>query len=459
MFVRTLFGLAALAATTSAVSAQPMSTSFETRSAAPVVLPGSVVPSPDAVNADPGTRAVRLLRPFSDPAPKSAQPMQVAVNPTAPPGFNAPCPIYPIEGECGIDDSGRYWASSQWLYWAMSGQSLPPLATASPSGTDRTLAGVLGSPNTATLFGSNRVNNDFRNGYRLNAGYWFDDCRKCGIEGDFLFLQNSTNGFAAASNGTQIIARPFVNSLTGLQDSELVSVPGALGGSLSVHTENKIIGGGVNGIKNVCGNACARLDFLLGFRYLNVSDEVHIRENLQALPGQVLVPAGTQFQISDRFATSNNFYGGLIGLSGEKQRGMFFVGGRVTVAFGVNAQNIDIRGSTLTIPPTGPPTASIGGLLAQPSNIGHYNRSAFAVLPEAGIRAGILLTDHARVFLGYNFLYLSNVVRAGDQIDLRLNPNLLPPSSTGAGPSLPAFTPKTTDFWAQGISLGFELRY
>ena len=81
------------------------------------------------------------------------------------------------------------------------------------------------------------------------------------------------------------------------------------------------------------------------------------------------------------------------------------------------------------------------------------------MVPELGVRAGVQVTEHARVFVGYNFLYMSNVVRAGDQIDLRVNPNQLAPNNSLGGPALPAFTPKTTDFWAQGISLGLELRY
>lgn len=462
MLVRTLSGLAALAVTAGLASAQ-MNSAFETRPAVPAALAATSVPIPSPAKAEQTLRAARLLRPAVAPvtAPQVSKPAPVSVNPAAPPGFNAPCPVYEFgdnPGE-GIGATSRFWASGEWLYWATSGQHLPVLATAAPTGTDRSLAGTLGSPATAALFGGNRANKDFRNGYRLNAGWWFDECNTCGIEGDFFFLQNSRSGFAAASNGSQIISRPFDNALTGRPDVELVSFPNVLGGSLTTDVRNSVIGGGVNGIRNLCGNPCGRLDFLVGYRYWNVSDEVHIRENLTALAGQSRVPAGTQFQISDRFATSNNFHGGLIGLSGEKQFSQWFVGGRATVAFGANSQIIDISGSTLAISPTGVRAAYQGGLLAQPSNIGHYTRTAFAVVPEVGVRAGVQVTEHARVFAGYNFLYMSNVVRAGDQIDTRVNPNQLPPQTVFGGPALPAFTPKTTDFWAQGVSVGLELRY
>jgi hypothetical protein len=404
MFIRKCLGMAALAVSSGVAAAQP------------ALLP------PATIAAPAGAVVSFNLEP-------------------PPPNANA---VPAIETN-GIGVPGRFWASGEWLYWATSGQPLPVLATASPVGTAASLACVPGSPNTATLFGGDRVNKDFRSGYRLNAGWWFDDCRTCGIEGDFFFLQNSRNGFATASNGSQIISRPFFNALTGRPDAALVSFPGIVGGSLTADVRNSIIGGGVNTIHNLCGSPCGRLDFLVGYRYWNVADEVNIRDNATALPGSAAGFPGTNLQTSDHFGTSNNFHGGLVGLSGEKRFSRWFVGGRTTIAFGANIQSIDIGGSTLIAPPGGPATAIGSGLYAQPSNIGHYNRTVFAVVPEIGVRTGVQITDHARVFVGYNFLYMSNVVRAGDQIDTRV------PATS--------FVPKTTDFWAQGVSIGAELRY
>jgi hypothetical protein len=99
-----------------------------------------------------------------------------------------------------------------------------------------------------------------------------------------------------------------------------------------------------------------------------------------------------------------------------------------------------------------------GGVLAVQSNIGHYRNSRFAVLPEVGVHAGYQLTPALRVFAGYTFVYLSDVVRAAEQIDLTINPNQLPPAVPG-GPAQPAFQFQHTSFWAHGIQLGMELRY
>ena len=56
-------------------------------------------------------------------------------------------------------------------------------------------------------------------------------------------------------------------------------------------------------------------------------------------------------------------------------------------------------------------------MFAQPTNIGHYSRNVFAVVPEVGLSVGFEVTAWLRLSLGYNFLYWSDVVRPGEQID------------------------------------------
>jgi hypothetical protein len=420
-------------------------------------------PLPDSTPPAGDTRGVRLSRPVAlradeTPAPKPARPLPEYV-PT-------PAELTGYDPKCGFDCAdacgppGRTWVGFEWLYWVTSGQTTPDAVTTAPAGTPRAVAGALGQPTTSTLFGGNRLNNDFRNGFRVYAGAWLNDAQTLGIEGDFFFLGDSRQGFAALSDGSQIITRPFVDAVTGAPTVELVSFPNVLAGRTSVDSKSSLLGAGVNGLFNLCCAPCGRLDFLLGYRYLNLVDQLTFREQLLSLPGQAAVPAGTQYSIQDRFTTRNNFHGGLIGLGGEWRFGHFFVGGRAAVSLGVNRQTTDIDGRTIITPPGGVPQVFAGGLYAQPSNIGHYDRSAFAVLPEAGLRVGVQLTDFARAYVGYNFLYLSNVQRAGDQVDPTVNPNFLPPrAAVVAGPARPAYTPKTTDFWAHGISVGLELRF
>jgi hypothetical protein len=67
-----------------------------------------------------------------------------------------------------------------------------------------------------------------------------------------------------------------------------------------------------------------------------------------------------------------------------------------------------------------------------------------------------------RVFVGYDFLYWSDVARPGDQADPRIDPARVPALG---GPGRTAGTTHTpsaiqeSDFWAQGLHVGAEFRY
>ncbi|HEX4608296.1 MAG TPA: BBP7 family outer membrane beta-barrel protein, partial [Urbifossiella sp.] len=87
---------------------------------------------------------------------------------------------------------------------------------------------------------------------------------------------------------------------------------------------------------------------------------------------------------------------------------------------------------------------------------------AFAVVPEAILKVGLKYGDFSRFFVGYNFLYLNTVVRPGDQIDRTVNPtqiSSLNPGGVLVGPDHPRPAIVTTDFWAQGLVIGFEARF
>ena len=104
-----------------------------------------------------------------------------------------------------------------------------------------------------------------------------------------------------------------------------------------------------------------------------------------------------------------------------------------------------------------------GGFFALSTNSGHFTRDEFAVLPEVNVNLGYQLTSRARACVGYSFLYLSNVVRLGDQIDRNINTTQGPPflgaGATLQGQPVPAPQLRSSDFWAQGFNVGLEFRY
>jgi hypothetical protein len=65
------------------------------------------------------------------------------------------------------------------------------------------------------------------------------------------------------------------------------------------------------------------------------------------------------------------------------------------------------------------------------------------------------------VRVGYSFLYISNVLRPGNQVNRVTSANLVP-SDQGyaqAGPNLPVYQFHTSTFWAQGLNLGLDFHF
>lgn len=102
------------------------------------------------------------------------------------------------------------------------------------------------------------------------------------------------------------------------------------------------------------------------------------------------------------------------------------------------SQEVDIRGQTVISNSQTDDGTYAGGLLAQRTNIGTYRRDQFAIVPELGVTLGLRIAPRMRATFGYSFLYMSRVARPGEQIDLDVNPDLLPPEfAPFAGPLRP----------------------
>lgn len=490
MLTRFLGGVVACAGAAGALSAQaPVAIPQPATSGSAATLadtgsplntaPGRLLARPATYPVYPGTTiAAPLAQAPAKPA-APATPAKPAAAPAAPatpaPAVQTPTSNLLANGGCGAvacpapdcslgcdpcGPPGRMWIDAGYWYGTITGQNVPPLVTTAPVGTARPQAGALGQPGTTVLYPTGKVNDNWRSGFYLNAGIWLDDCQKCGIEGNFFFLGTSRERHVSGSDGSQIITRPFFNSVLNIPDTQLVSFPGILAGSITIDSRSSFIGGGVNMVKNICCGPCGRFDLLLGYSYLNLEDEINIREDLTSLPGQTNVPAGTRFIVRDNFRTSNSFNGVNIGFAAERRRGHWYYGARAGVALGNVHQTVDIDGSTTITTPGGTPQTFPGGLLTQPSNIGHYERDKFAAVPWVGLKLGLQVTPRVRTYIGYDFMYFGNVLRAGDQIDLRVNPTQIPPRTAGVtGPAFPAFTPKETGASINAIRIGLEARY
>jgi hypothetical protein len=481
--IRCTFGVLATLAAGGFALAQP-AVPISTKSFRPAFVPNKPAQPIQQVASD----AAVIAR----PAPSVVMPAPSAV-PVAMPPANTPCPQYmtDVAAACGDDSKcgacdclcgppGRMWFGAEYLLWTTSGNNLPPLGTRGVAGNG--IAGALGVPGTQTLIGGRPYNDEWRSGVRVYGGFWLGECQRWGVEGDYFYLGNSTTRETIGSgDGSAILARPIINNVVTVldangrpvldaagnrtfapaaapfQDVQLVSTPNVVAGQMLVTTQSEFTGAGFNVLRNLCCNECGRLDFLVGYRYLNLNDTLYIREDLRGLPGSQ--NNGTTFVVEDRFRTENHFHGVNLGLAWERRFGSFFLTARGSVALGNTKTIVDIDGATTITDAAGNSQRYTGGLLAQPSNIGRYELNKFAVVPEVGVRLGVQLTDHIRLYAGYNFLYWSNVVRTGDVIDLRVNASQIPPRTGQVGTLFPRFEPRYSDFWAHGVMFGVQVRY
>jgi len=353
-----------------------------------------------------------------------------------------------------------WWARPEFLLWWLDGYDAPPLVTTSPLGTSRDIAGELEQTSTDVLFGGEALDAEVRPGGRFRLGYWFDRCAEYGLEASYLRLAKKSSMFSADSSLDPVLARPFFNIEPGAegQDVELVAFPGLLDGHIRVDTQTQLQGVEILSRQLLCQDGTRRVDWLAGYRYLQLDDELVISDFKRFVATGTGLQVGTTIEEFDRFATQNDFHGGELGLVAELRRRRWTLEVLGKVAIGTNRSRATVNGSTTVIVPDPDEATTPYGLLALPGNSGTHAHDALAVIPEIGITLSYQFTPQLRGMLGYTFLYWSQVARPGDQIDLDLNLSQIKPDGL-TGPARPEFIWTDTAVWAQGLSLGLDCRF
>lgn len=445
----------------------------------PTVLPPA---QPDPVVAPGQTPAQKKAAPPSD-LPEPLVPPTRSVPSQLPAETNPPAYVllseqsYDIVGP-PVDPGRRLYLRSELLLWWQNPQSAPALVTTdTPPGN-----GFLNSPTRRILYGNGPIGDPFRQGYRFSWGWWGDDMQSCGLDGRFFFLGNKAQRFAAASAQFPVLVRPFfaANAAIFGENGQFVAYPPGFGrpdftGNVTVLSNSKLWGAELNVKELLCSGSGTRFgyrcDLFAGYRYLNLDENLSIREDVTVggapagfFPPPVL-PAGTRALVTDEFSTLNQFHGAQVGATVEARRGPFYVEARFALAMGATVQNLNINGSQFVTQPGQPTQFFAGGLLALPgANIGKFANTTFSVVPELHCHWGYQLFPRTRVFLGYNFLFWSNVIRPGSEIDRVIDvsrvPNFAPP---GLFPPIVPARPRPqfyqTGIWAQGLDLGLEFRF
>lgn len=389
---------------------------------------------------------------------------------TPPSGYTTPM----ADSLTDTPSATSWWASAELLVWWTKNSPNPvPLTTSAPLSAffnpdNHGPPGALGNSDTTIVLGGSDIVRPAQLGGRFTLGAWLSDDARSGVEASFLFLSHSNITKTAAADDTQFLTVPFQNVIfdPAFSDTLVLNVPGVAYGGAELHSFQQVYGAELNGLWKLRETNGLTWQLLGGYRFFNVNEELSLATTYHTVPE---APEQLYSNTIDQFETQNYFNGGQLGLRGEWTRGNWFFATTAKVALGSTHEVVNIRGATSTN--AGPAFASVipdttvpGGVFTQPTNIGRTSRNQFAVLPELTLRLGAQVTSHVRAFVGYNILYLSSIARPGDQIDGSLNLTQsaaalgVPPLGL-IGPPNPAPRFQTTDFWAQGLSLGAEIAW
>jgi hypothetical protein len=242
--------------------------------------------------------------------------------------------------------------------------------------------------------------------------------------------------------------------------------PGLPSQKVKTESSSQLWGAETNLVGNLLNRPNLGIDLLTGFRFVNLGEDWNMTLASTALPGQnpalggFPLPAPANLSLSDSIRARNQFYGGQLGSHVELRLGKFYTHLIGKAALGAVHEVIDTRSETIIQGPAGNTTFT-GGLPVPVVGVGRQTRGELAVVPEVNLNVGYQLRPGLRLYAGYNFLYLGDVVRPGDLSNNTVN--LVPiPSNTLLGASNPTGSSPVlnhSDFWAQGINFGLAVRY
>jgi hypothetical protein len=371
------------------------------------------------------------------------------------------------------------------------------------------IPGALGQPGTQVILGSHPLEEGLHNGGRFWAGCRLDEEGVWGLDGGYLFLGARQVHQAVATSGLPGSLNPAVPffdvsgvaGLKGIPGESIFILPGPFPGALvgapgttvpgfqglfQLALTSRLQGAEANGLVLLGQGDRLRLDGLFGFRWLELAEGLSFSGQTAGLPGSLF--AGGFYDVLDQFRTRNDFYGGQLGFRLRYQAWKLSLEASAKVALGDVHEAADVNGASvtnsgslfLTTKGTGGQVLP-GGIFTQPSNLGNYGRDGVAVVPEAAADLGYQVLHNVRLSVGYTFLFVSEVVRPGDQIDRNINVTRTSladasrqtvgigggPIAFGApgaapaafGPVAPLFPFNTSTFWAQGIRLGLVIQF
>jgi hypothetical protein len=341
--------------------------------------------------------------------------------------------------------------------------NLPPLVSAGPPGS----GGVIGRAGTRVLVGG-RQDFDGISGIRFGGGVWLDGCRAYALDWSAFFLpsQQAQGTFTAAPG--EVLARPFFDTVLNTQNSRVIASPGLFTGSAFTSYSTQFYGVEAGALLRVVETSTFSLEQLFHFRFFTLDESVRSNDTSTAQGGGVVAFNGQAFgppatvTTSDTFHVLNRWYGGSAGVRFNWTPGRWQVSLAGRLGVGAVEQNVNIFGSTtLSNAAVGNGSVPVGFYSSnQPSGRANLYRVSFA--PDVQLRVGYRVTDRLMVSAGYQFLYITDVARAADVANGRLNTGRIPSGQNfgAAAPPLPT-VPNVpfSDYYMHGLTAGLMLTF
>jgi Putative beta barrel porin-7 (BBP7) len=428
----------------------------------PITLPpvkiGDPVPaSPVVPFALPAPAVVERPGPQPQPFVEVLPPGTVEVLPpgtvVSPPVGSQPAvrPPMPVLGApTEVPPGPLMWTGLDYLYWRAKGGPVVPLVSA--------VAGLpaLAVPldaGAAFALSSDEINRGPYSGFRLSVGTWRDKPRGNGLEAVLTWFLDEPDQTTFLDAPGTALARPFLDARQGVPGLFQLSTPtGTVRGVAMVESSLDTGGLELNYLRRGRPMFGEELHWIMGFRYWVLEESLTVAAASQA--------GGVTATTFDTFATRNRFCGVQIGPRITFCRNDWTVVLLSKWAFGFMKQESTMLGGTSILLPGGPQVNRNGGILALGTNIGEYDRKKFALLRDMSISVGCCVAPGVTVRAGYDFLWVSTVLRPGGQIDPAVNPTLFPfggAAPTGLLRPMQRFDGET--FWMHGASIGVEVQF
>lgn len=395
-------------------------------------------------------------------------------------------------------EKNKYWIDADYLLWFIKDNPVPVPLITKASFADP-LPGAIGQPHTRVVLGKHSIDMGMMQGFDADAGMWIK--RRIGIEGGYFLLPTVSESKSLHTSGqpgspnypVPIFDVSGVFGLNGVPGETIFILPGPIEedpgfvAKYRLELKSRLQGAELNAIYRMIDKKSFQLKWHGGFCWFELQEKLSFKGKTHAAAHSTF--GNAFYNIADRFDTTNDFLAGQLKIDASYQTKRWHLEAALKGALGAVLQKVKVEGSSKTsggnlfFLTQGTANKTLhGGIFSEPSNIGSHHKNPMAWGFETKVQTGFELGKHLEIHVGYSFLWISKVLRPGNQIDRKINstrtaladasratvgsgPGPIPfggppgPAPAPRGPHRPKVPFHSSTFWAQGLNAGIEFHF